>query len=113
MEVFNKQLALEMVGNETELLKMLELSFVNDKKFDIDILVNLEKEKNFMEAAAYVHSFKGAARQIAAEKAAAAGQNLEDVLRGKKEGNLETLNAVFESELMCAIHEIQHEIENS
>ena len=113
MEVFNKQLALEMVGNEFELLKMLELSFVNDKKFNMNALVTLEKDNKFMEAAAYVHSFKGAARQIAAEKAAAAGQNLEDVLRGKKEGNLESLNEIFERELMYAIHEIQHEIENS
>ena len=42
MEVFNKQLALEMVGNEFELLQMLELSFVNDKKFDMNALVTLE-----------------------------------------------------------------------
>lgn len=110
MEVFNRQLALEMVGDEEELLEMLEVSFVNDKKFKRDVLIDLEN-RNPMEAAAYVHSFKGAARQIAAERTALAGQNLEDVLRGKKEGNLIQLNEAFERELFIAIEEIRKDLE--
>lgn len=75
METFNRTLALEMVGDEAELLQELERSFVYDKIFDIKTLENLEATDK-LEAAAYVHSFKGAARQIAAEKAAFQVRNL-------------------------------------
>ena len=69
MEVFNRQLALEMVGDDEELLLVLENSFVYDKTFDIKSLETLESENKLQEAAEYVHSFKGAARQIAEEQA--------------------------------------------
>nr|WP_318717586.1 Hpt domain-containing protein [uncultured Treponema sp.] len=110
MEVFNRQLALEMVGDDEELLLVLENSFVYDKTFDIKSLETLESENKLQEAAEYVHSFKGAARQIAAEQAAFAGQALEDVLRGKKQGNLKELNSAFESSLSTAIAEIKKDI---
>ena len=110
METFNRTLALEMVGDEVELLQELERSFVYDKIFDIKTLENLEATDKF-EAAAYVHSFKGAARQIAAEKAAFSGQKLEDVLRGKTQGNLKELNSEFSSMLSEAIEIIRKDIE--
>lgn len=110
METFNRTLALEMVGDEVELLQELERSFVYDKIFDIKTLENLEATDK-LEAAAYVHSFKGAARQIAAEKAAFSGQKLEDVLRGKAQGDLKELNSEFSSMLSEAIEIIRKDIE--
>ena len=110
MEVFNRSLALEMVGDEEELLQELEHSFVYDKIFSMDQLEQLEKE-NPLEAAAYVHSFKGAARQIAAEKAAFSGQKLEDVLRGKSQGSLKELNETFSKDLSEAIAEIKKHLD--
>ena len=110
METFNRTLALEMVGDEAELLQELERSFVYDKIFDIKTLENLEATDK-LEAAAYVHSFKGAARQIAAEKAAFSGQKLEDVLRGKAQGDLKDLNSEFSSMLSEAIEIIRKDIE--
>ncbi|MBS7241069.1 MAG: Hpt domain-containing protein [Treponema sp.] len=110
METFNRTLALEMVGDEAELLQELERSFVYDKIFDIKTLENLEATDK-LEAAAYVHSFKGAARQIAAEKAAFSGQKLEDVLRGKAQGDLKELNSEFSSMLSEAIEIIRKDIE--
>ena len=58
MEVFNRQLALEMVGDDEELLLVLENSFVYDKTFDIKSLEILESENKLQEAAEYVHSLK-------------------------------------------------------
>lgn len=110
METFNRKLALEMVGDEEELLQELERSFVYDKKFDMKTLEELEA-KTPLEAAAYVHSFKGAARQIAAEKAAFSGQKLEDVLRGKTQGSLRELNLEFSKMLSEAIETIRKDIE--
>ncbi|MDY4132584.1 hypothetical protein, partial [Treponema sp.] len=52
METFNRTLALEMVGDEAELLQELERSFVYDKIFDIKTLENLEATDK-LEAAAY------------------------------------------------------------
>ena len=101
---------MEVVGDEVELLQELERSFVYDKIFDIKTLENLEATDK-LEAAAYVHSFKGAARQIAAEKAAFSGQKLEDVLRGKAQGNLKELNSEFSSMLSEAIEIIRKDIE--
>ncbi|MCQ2240588.1 Hpt domain-containing protein [Treponema sp.] len=110
MEIFNRALALEMVGEEIELLQELERSFVYDKIFSLKELETLE-QKNSLEAAAYVHSFKGAARQIAAEKAAYSGQMLENVLRGKAEGNLVELNENFSRTLSEAIDTIKKDLE--
>lgn len=100
-----------MVGDEEELLQVLEEAFVNDKKFSLDHLQQLEEKQKLEEAAAYVHSFKGAARQIAAEKAAFTGQELEDVLRGKKTGDLNKLNTAFSVEMEKAVSEIKEDME--
>lgn len=93
-ELLNLKSALEMVGNEKELLIELLASFVNDTPFSTEKL-SLIKTNSREEAAKYVHYYKGAARQIGAELLAAAGQALEDVLRGKKTGDIEQLTKNF------------------
>ena len=93
-ELLNLKSALEMVGNEKELLIELLNAFVNDTPFSTEKLSSI-KESNIEEAAKYVHYYKGAARQIGAELLAAAGQALEDVLRGKKTGDIEQLSENF------------------
>lgn len=110
MEVFNRELALEMVGDEEELLKELERSFVFDKTFDRNQLDLLIQKGDMKEAAGYVHSFKGAARQIAAERAAYAGQLLEDLLRGKSQGDLKSLEENFEKELSLAVATVKSDL---
>lgn len=37
METFNRTLALDMVGDEVELVQELERSFVYDKVFDLEL----------------------------------------------------------------------------
>ncbi|MCR5764119.1 MAG: Hpt domain-containing protein [Treponema sp.] len=93
-EILNLKAALEMVGDEKELLIDLLNAFVNDSPFSTEKLADIQS-KNLEEAAKYVHYYKGAARQIGAEQLAASGQALEDVLRGKKTGNIEQLTKNF------------------
>lgn len=93
--ILNIHSALEMVGNEKELLTELLSSFVNDTPFELKKLHELINSSKLEEAAKYVHYYKGAARQIGAEAMAATGQALEDVLRGKKTGNIEQLSIEF------------------
>lgn len=106
MEVLNLSYALELVDGETELLKDLLQSFLDEKNLDEEKLNKLINE-NHEEAAFYVHYIKGASRQIAAERLAEAGQNLEDVLRKKKNGNLNELKKVFTDEYKKARSEIE------
>ena len=94
-KILDIQSAMEMLGGDPDLFKILLCSFLNDKTFDINRLLELEKSEDTTEAAKYVHYFKGAARQLGAEDLSDAGQELEDVLRKKKTGDLEKLNQRF------------------
>ena len=107
MEVLNLSYALELVDGETELLKDLLQSFLDEKNLDEEKLDKLINENHEEEAAFYVHYIKGASRQIAAERLAEAGQNLEDVLRKKKNGNLDELKENFTDEYKRARSEIE------
>lgn len=105
-EILNLNDALDMLGGETDLLKELLETFVNDKIFDEDKLIELESREDTTEAAKYVHYFKGAGRQIGAEKAGESGQALEDVLRGKTTGNIKDLTHSFTEDYkqtLCAV----------
>lgn len=93
-DLLNLNSALEMVGNEKELLIELLNGFANDKPFSSEKMNSIQTVKS-EEAAKYVHYYKGAARQIGAEALAASGQALEDVLRGKKTGNIKQLADKF------------------
>ena len=94
-ELLNTESALEMVGGDLGLLRELLEGYLNDRIFDVNELDKLIQTKdeggNSIEAAKYVHYFKGAARQLGAEILGESGQALEDVLRGKKQGDLSVL----------------------
>ena len=88
-------MALDLLGGEKGLLIELLKAFVSGERLDGARLEQLEALPDRGEAAKYVHFYKGAARQLAAQKLAASGQALEDVLRGKKEGDIGRLNRAF------------------
>ncbi len=96
-EILNLKSALEMVGGETDFLKELLKAFLEDKCFDPFHLKNLEEQEDKTEAAKYVHYFKGAGRQLGAELLGEAGQELENILRGKTSGNIEESTKNFVS----------------
>jgi len=113
MKVLNIESALEMTGEDAELLCELMDSFINDKNFSKSHLDKLIAEGKNEDAAGYVHFFKGAARQLAAEKMAASGQILEDVLHGKKEGSVEELAETYAmdyTEALSAIKEAKEKL---
>ena len=93
--VFDYDEALKMVDGEKELLQVLIDSFISEKVFTLDELNRFISSSSNEDAAAYVHYFKGAARQLSCKKMALDGQNLEDVLRGKKEGDIKELSEKF------------------
>lgn len=105
MQILNLQLALEMTGGENEILKMLLEAYLNEEKFSLTKLQEIEKT-DYSKAASYVHYYKGGARQIAAEFLADSGQKLEDELRGKSQGNIDELNRDFEEKYNIAIEHI-------
>lgn len=112
MEILNIAKALDMLDGEKELLIELLNAFVDTKEsepFSLTKLISLE-EANKEEAAKYVHFFKGAARQIGAEVLASSGQELEDVLRGKKTGDLESMNAKFQKDYKIAFDAIKEQV---
>ena len=86
METLDLSAALDLLGGEKELLVELLKAFVSGDRLDGAKLERLEALPDKGEAAKYVHFYKGAARQLAAQKLSASGQALEDVLRGRKAG---------------------------
>lgn len=108
-EIFNKPKALELVDNDEELLSILLNTFL-ETEFNPNQLVTLINSKNYEEAASYTHRVKGAGRQIAAEKVAKSGQDLEDVLRRKKNGDIKTLVNQFYQDYKEAVTEIKKHV---
>lgn len=111
-EILDLETALEYVGGEKELLDELLTAFVNDKHFSMEELISLEK-KDSIEAAKYVHYFKGAGRQLCANLLNQKGQALEDFLRGKTQdpqADLEKLNKDFLEAYNQAYEEIKKAI---
>lgn len=89
-EILNIEKGLDLADNDKELYVELLKLYSTEAKFDVKELNDLIM-KSEEEAASYVHRAKGAARQIAGELAAAKGQEIEDILRKKAEGNLAPL----------------------
>lgn len=113
MEVFDRKKALEMLEGEEELLEELEMAFV-ERIFDFEYLLGLEDRGQLNEAAGYVHSFKGSARQLACDSCAKSGQKLEDYLRGKiavkSAEDAKALNEDFRRELERAVKLISEDL---
>lgn len=112
MQILNTAAAMEMVDNDISLYKILLESYISDKVLEQTKLEELESLEDTTEAAKYVHYFKGAARQLGAELLAQAGQNLEDVLRKKTEGNVSELNKSFVVAYNEAVEEMKSELKN-
>lgn len=112
MQILNTAAAMEMVDNDISLYKILLESYISDKVLEQTKLEELESLEDTTEAAKYVHYFKGAARQLGAELLAQAGQNLEDVLRKKTEGNVSELNRTFVIAYNEAVEEMKSELKN-
>ncbi|MBP5403170.1 MAG: Hpt domain-containing protein [Treponema sp.] len=97
-ELLDTKTGIDLTDGDTDLYKELLNYFVSDTEFDVKKLNDLILESK-EQAAGYVHKVKGAARQIAAAPLAAKGQEIEDILRGKAEGNLAPLINGF-----CALY---------
>lgn len=106
MQIFNRQKALELVGEDSELLFILLQEFIKTE-FSIEHLIQLIQGNKKEEAASYVHRVKGAGRQLAMEKLAQSGQKLEDVLRGKTTGELIPLAEEFYNDYEQALKEAE------
>ena len=109
-QIFNAKKALELVDNDKELLKILMESFLSET-FEASVLESKIDSRQPEEAASYVHHTKGAGRQLCAELLAEAGQNLEDVLRGKTQGNIRELTEKMVSEYDRAVFAIKNCLE--
>ena len=107
MEILDLNKALELVDGERELLASLLDSFVGAKTFDSSQLMELSSSGDMSSAASYVHFFKGAARQIYAEKCAASGQALEDAFRSGSLEQLDFLLAEFEKDYNEAVKKVR------
>ncbi len=102
LQILNKEKALELIDGDMEIYQMLIEAFLGEEFIPEKVAQFVADGKN-LEGASYVHKVKGAARQLCAERLAFAGQKLEDVLRGKSEGDISSLCEEVESEYKKAI----------
>lgn len=111
-DILDIEKGLDLADNDKELyLELLKL-YSTEAKFDVKELNDLIM-KSEEEAASYVHRAKGACRQIAAVSAAAKGQEIEDILRKKAEGNLAPLINEFVKLLDETMKAVKKYLENA
>lgn len=87
--LINKEDALARLDNDTDLYKELINMFFDDPQFKPEDLEKLIADKNYEEGGKLSHLLKGVSGTLGAEDLFAASKNLEDILKGKKEGNIE------------------------
>lgn len=87
--------AMDMFGGEKKLYAQMIDSYLNENPFEPQHLDQLLSEKKFEEAGTYVHKCKGSSAQLGASPLAAAGQALEDVLKGRSQGDIPSLKKTF------------------
>lgn len=85
----NKDEALMRLDGDTELYKEIISMFFDDPQFKPEDLEALIAEKKYEEAGKLSHLLKGISGTLGAEDLFESSKNLEDILRGKKEGNIE------------------------
>lgn len=107
--VFDRKAALKLVDNDEELLNILLETFL-ETEFSPEHLEELISSGKKSEAASYTHRVKGAGRQLAMQALASSGQELEDVLREKKSGDIKALTQVFYSDYLNALETIKKEL---
>lgn len=94
-KLLNTDFGLSMLDGDTSLYKILIDSFLIESPFDEKKLDSLISDGKNEEAGSYVHRCKGAAGQIGAERLQSSGQIFEDVLKGRKTGNIQSLREQF------------------
>lgn len=99
--LINKEDALARLDNDTELYKDLISMFFDDPQFKPEDLEKFIEDKNYEEGGKLSHLLKGVSGTLGAEDLFNASKNLEDILKGKKEGNIQEgkdqLISIFES----------------
>ncbi|MBQ0163293.1 MAG: Hpt domain-containing protein [Treponema sp.] len=111
-EILNYEKGLDLADNDKELYTELLKLYSTEAKFDVKELNDLIM-KSEEEAASYVHRAKGACRQIGAELASEKGQQIEDILRKKAEGNLAPLINEFVKLLDDTMKAVNRELEKA
>ena len=111
MEVLNIRSALSMMDGDKELLKTLLESYTGTEILDEKKLLALESEEDTTEAGKYVHKFKGAGKQLGAEILGESAQNLEDVLKKRKVGDIKKLTENFIKDYKEAISAMKEALE--
>jgi len=108
MEILNSQKGLDLVDNDRELYQVLIDTFINESQFEPISLKKLVEENKLEAAAGYVHAVKGAGRQLGTERLAFIGQKLEDVLRGKINGDIDNLSKNMFEEYNLAMETLKN-----
>jgi HPt (histidine-containing phosphotransfer) domain-containing protein len=98
LKLLNTSSALNMLDGKKTLYAELIDSYLDEMAFDSTRLESLISAGNLTDAGNYIHRCKGASAQLGAEQLAAAAQIFEDVLKGKKQGDLAALKKDF---LLC------------
>lgn len=97
LNLIDIQIALERVDNDISLYKILINAFLEDSSFSPETMVKLVADTingngdTTEIASKYVHHMKGAAAQLGANILADKAQTLENVLRGKEQGDSKKL----------------------
>ena len=87
--LINKEDALARLDNDTELYKDLITMFFEDPQFLPEDLEKLIADQNYEEGGKLSHLLKGVSGTLGAEGLFNASKHLEDILKGKKEGDIE------------------------
>ncbi len=99
LKLVNVEEAMARVDNDKELYNDLLTMFFEDPQFKPEDLEKLIAENKIQEAEKLVHLLKGIAGTLGAEKLFSACQSLDDILKGKTQGDIpagkDAVNALF------------------
>lgn len=99
LQLVNVEEAMARVDNDKELYNDLVTMFLDDPQFDPEDLNRLIAEDKIQDAEKLVHLLKGIAGTLGAEKLFAASQSLDDILKGRTQGDIpagrDAVNSLF------------------